>query len=169
MFLRRLKGQHQPGGEGLHPAAQDLGQDVQGLWPGAVSGDYLGYPGLPQPVGEGPDLLGGGVVQVEAPHNGGDGLAREGVRHFPDDVVRAPVAAAVEDHQALGGGKDQTLLVGKVIGKPLVPHLSVHVGGQAPLRQARRLVGQEGDAGEGREVPGDIADTGGKCGQKAPL
>lgn len=33
MFLRRLKGQHQPGGEGLHPAAQDLGQDVQGLWP----------------------------------------------------------------------------------------------------------------------------------------
>ena len=55
MFLRRLKGQHQPGGEGLHPAAQDLGQDVQGLRPGAVSGDYLGYPGLPQPVGEGPD------------------------------------------------------------------------------------------------------------------
>lgn len=79
---------------GCTRAAQDLGQDVQGLWPGAVSGDYLGYPGLPQPVGEGPDLLGGGVVQVEAPHNGGDGLAREGVRHFPDDVVRAPVAAS---------------------------------------------------------------------------
>lgn len=138
---------------GAAPGCPRPGSGCPGPLAGAVSGDYLGYPGLPQPVGEGPDLLGGGVVQVEAPHNGGDGLAREGVRHFPDDVVRAPVAAAVEDHQALGGGKDQTLLVGKVIGKPLVPHLSVHVGGQAPLRQAGVLWGRRVTPGRGEKSP----------------
>lgn len=85
---------------------------------------------------------------MEAAQKGPDREAREGGHGLLRHRIRSGVGTAAEKDQAGGGDEDQTLLVGKVVRAQPGPGLTVHMHPLSPALQARRIVGQEPDAGK---------------------
>ena len=107
---------------------------------GTVAGVDFRNTGGADPFGEGKDLCIGLIVEMEAADQGFYFFIRESRGDLADNRIGAAVGTAVEDHKAVRGVEDETLLVREGIRSPVPFFLQVHVLPDPFFFQSRSLM-----------------------------